>query len=776
MKYVNRNNQVIEVSTTELHFDELNTFPIEVITEVINYWMPALTVAKAIKYADWQSVLNLFHYTQCLDQAFFNEIPPFELLECTPKESVLAQNIILKKLRQVQAVQLSKGNKDVKSKYVEEPSQISKLMLYPNEFLRDALTLLPECDRETLAPFIIRSKSGDKCPLLLPFEEEPNSTKVQQALDNLVDKLERYLREPHHIGFEPVNRSNQAIIEYKFSQLVGCHQELLDVCCQELPKNKLAKVLLPLEKQMREALYGFLSPELATAIKEELQKRESETFEKWQQRFKNKTKNEIKTFLDRTSEHAFLVAYKPLCLLEKIVQKKSESPEPTAEAIEVIEQPPYCFEQLENRSQDCIRYMVRNSTPSELLTAFYYSKDTLTLEPLFDVFPSMKRRFELEYADFEQPTVDQSLSAQLKLGTLLDSFSVSGTDGQDSVNKADENVEAPTFTEEQESELQTIAIFDKNELEETATLRELTGEYGAELANEVLKKGPEKKIVLATESMLDELDLMKEQFPNFEAVIEELYICLKVSLLNASAIEFPVINLQSVPGCGKTEFVRTLAKRLKLEFFDLSIATCHSKADLIGGSSQFKSSTMGAVGKGVLLKTDTFNPIMFLDELCLAKSDGEWAITPSLLSLFDAEQRKNVKEQFLDLNFDCSGVLFFTTTNNYENLLPALKSRLTNFDIKPPSKMEMKKICQNIYTSYLKEKKFQRHFEQQLSFDVTESLSLLTPREAKNTLISAIRKAFVRSADCSELGQVTLQDIAVRKGSDCEPQPVGFIH
>jgi ATP-dependent Lon protease len=167
---------------------------------------------------------------------------------------------------------------------------------------------------------------------------------------------------------------------------------------------------------------------------------------------------------------------------------------------------------------------------------------------------------------------------------------------------------------------------------------------------------------------------------------------------------------------------------------------------------------------------------MFLDELCLAKSDGEWAITPSLLSLFDAEQRKNVKEQFLDLNFDCSGVLFFTTTNNYENLLPALKSRLTNFDIKPPSKMEMKKICQNIYTSYLKEKKFQRHLEEQLSFDVTESLSLLTPREAKNTLISALRKAFVRSADCSELGQVTLQDIAVRKGSDCEPQPVGFIH
>ncbi len=787
MKYINRNNKAIEVSTTELHFDELNNFPIEVIVETINFWVPTLTVAKAIKYTNWQPILNLFENIDCLSDEFFTDIPPFGLLECSPGESVLAQNKLLKKLRQVQSVMLAKGQYSASTKYITslDYQETTKLLSYRTGLLRDTLhnASYEDCIKvmagingsevgDAVLELILESKEDFEYFMLNDMESVTEDESIDAA-NSLLNQLDLYAREPWHVGFEPVNRSNEVLIERKFVSVVGEAYDDLEQSCRVFPIKDLAKVLMVINDELKEGFYGQLPDEQVETLKVAVINLESDTLKKWKSRslFNNKPEAEVKAFIEKQHEYHCQRAYSHLCRLQTLIKKHQFCAEEVLLGFENDPNSPLSFTQLASYQDNAIRYMLRLAHTDDLVAAFYYSQNAPELNKIYNIVPTIQRRFKEAYQNLDLVvTPDLAIKAQQKLIEYLEAGS----------NIPEPNLKSPDENnkplEPRESVPKTISIFNKSDLEETAALRELTGEYGAELANEVLKKGPEKRIVFATESMLDELDLMKEQFPNFEEVIEELYICLKLSLLNTSRIEFPVINLQSLPGCGKTEFIRTLAKRLKLEFFDLNIGTCHSKADLIGGSSQFKSSTMGAVGKGVLLKTDTFNPIMFLDELCLAKSDGEWAITPSLLSVFDIEQRKNVKEQFLDLNFDCSGVLFFTTTNNYENLLPALKSRLTNFDIKPPSKMEMKKICQNIYTSYLKEKKFQRHFEQQLSFDITESLSLLTPREAKNTLISAIRKAFVRSADCSELAQVTLQDIAIRKGSVCEQQPVGFIH
>ena len=299
------------------------------------------------------------------------------------------------------------------------------------------------------------------------------------------------------------------------------------------------------------------------------------------------------------------------------------------------------------------------------------------------------------------------------------------------------------------AKVMTKKVFNISDLEAELIFR--SNENGVELIQEVLNKGNEKRVLITTKEMLVPFEKMYQLFPNFQDVISEIHACLKLSLYTELPIEFPAINLNGPPGIGKTHFIKTLCKLLNLDFHDASIATMSGKQDLVGGSSQFKSSTIGEVAKALLMKTETYQPCILLDELCLAKCEGEHSIVPSLLALFDYEQRKCVKERYLDLDMDCSGIIFFTTTNNIENLLPAVRSRLTNFEILPPSSDEMLVVCNEIYKSFLAEKGLRKLFIDNLCISVSSILKGMTPREAKSAIISGVKRSLVRSNNKNSL-------------------------
>jgi len=335
--------------------------------------------------------------------------------------------------------------------------------------------------------------------------------------------------------------------------------------------------------------------------------------------------------------------------------------------------------------------------------------------------------------------------------------------------------EDDTNTTIKRKELITKKVFNLSDLEAELIFR--SNENGVELVQEVLNKGDEKRVIIATEKMLLAFDKMYLLFPNFQEVISEIHACLKLSLYAELPIEFPVINLNGPPGIGKTHFIKTLCKLINLDFYDASIATMSGKQDLVGGSSQFKSATIGEIAKALLMKTDTYQPCVLLDELCLAKCEGEHSIVPSLLALFDYEQRKCVKERYLDLDMDCSGILFFTTTNNIENLLPAVRSRLTNFEILPPSSDEMLVVCNEIYKSFLAEKGLGKLFAKNLCILVSSLLKNMTPREAKSAIISGVKRALVRSNDKTSLIDILKTDISHKIApANTAKRPIGFIH
>ena len=199
--------------------------------------------------------------------------------------------------------------------------------------------------------------------------------------------------------------------------------------------------------------------------------------------------------------------------------------------------------------------------------------------------------------------------------------------------------------------------------------------------------------------------------------------------------------------------------------------------DFIGGSHQFKNASVGEVGKALLLKSSNYQFGLLLDELCLAKTEGEHSLVPSLLGILDLEQRKHVKERYLDINMNCSGAFICTTTNNIENLLPAVRSRLMNFDILPPSKTQMHTISNEIYKIFLNEKKLTKFFKENLNEEVRLYLQDKVPREAKAIIISGVKRALVRANSRNGQVEVAMQDVAKHDDfSNRTKSPIGFIH
>jgi len=274
----------------------------------------------------------------------------------------------------------------------------------------------------------------------------------------------------------------------------------------------------------------------------------------------------------------------------------------------------------------------------------------------------------------------------------------------------------------------------------------------------LIEQGPRKTLYYANKNTSSSLSSLAESFPNFQAVIDQVIAACQVSQLTNAPLSLPAINLQGYPGIGKTQFVSALAKALQLEFFTINAAAMTGRFELSGGNPQYGDSDLGAIGRIMCFEAKSFQPIILIDELCMAKDNPQDSIIQPLYSFFEREQRKCFKENFLNLELDLSGCIIFTTTNDFESLKPALKSRLVNMEIEPPTPEHMKAITENMYKHCLIDMKLEQYFNDKLSAALLATLCHLPPRDVIEKLRLAIGKACVR-ADGKDLVILKLSDL-----------------
>ncbi|HEX8548557.1 MAG TPA: endopeptidase La [Cytophagaceae bacterium] len=372
--------------------------------------------------------------------------------------------------------------------------------------------------------------------------------------------------------------------------------------------------------------------------------------------FPDRKKKEVKALVQSLKDSA-----------TKILRLNPEIPQDAQMALNNIESPSFLTHFLSSNINAEVK-----EKQKLLETNGGMERATRLLEYMMKDIQMLELKHEIQskvHSDIDQQQRDYYLRQQIKV--LQDELGYETSDQEiDNYRKKGDKKKWP----------EAVAKHFKKELDKIERMNQMASEYPLSINYlEFLLELPWNDYTKDTFNLDRAKKILDSEHFGLDKVKQRIIEYLAVLKLKEN-MKAPILCLYGPPGVGKTSLGRSIAKSLHRKYVRMSLGGVRDEAEIRGHRKTYVGAMPGRIIQSIK-KVQSSNPVFILDEIDKIGSDFRGDPASALLEVLDPEQNNAFVDNYLEVDYDLSKILFIATANSLDTIHPALRDRMEIIEI-----------------------------------------------------------------------------------------------